>query len=96
LTEDGHKRIAFYGTGEAAEVAYLCLKEVGLDLAAVFESEDGEKFLGLPIQRLEELSPNEFDQVVVTSFISQEVTEAKVQELLRLGVPRDQIVTLQR
>jgi DNA-binding MarR family transcriptional regulator len=96
LTEDGHKRIAFYGTGEAAEVAYLCLKEVGLDLAAVFESEDGEKFLGLPIQRLEELSPNEFDQVVVTSFISQEVTEAKVQELLRLGVPRDQIVTLQK
>ena len=96
LTEDGHKRIAFYGIGEAAEVAYLCLKEVGLDLAAVFESEDGEKFLGLPIQRLEELSPNEFDRVVITSFISQEVTEAKVQELLRLGVPRDQIVTLQK
>ena len=96
LTEDGQKRIAFYGAGEAAEVAYLCLKEGGLDLAAVFESEDGEKFLGLPIQRLEELSPNEFDQVVVTSFISQEVTEAKVQELLRLGLPRDQIVTLQR
>src|SRR3990172_4967416 len=42
LTEDGHKRIAFYGIGEAAEVAYLCLKEVGLDLAAVFEREDGE------------------------------------------------------
>jgi len=96
LTEDGHKRIAFYGTGEAAEVAYLCLKEVGVDLAAVFESEDGEKFLGLPIQRVEELSPTEFDQVVVTSFISQEATEATVQELLRLGVRREQIVTLQR
>jgi DNA-binding MarR family transcriptional regulator len=96
MTEDGHKRIAFYGTGEAAEVAYLCLKEVGLDLAAVFEREDREKFLGLPIRRVEELSPNEFDRVVITSFISQEVTEAKVQELLRLGVPREQIVTLQK
>ena len=96
LTEDGHKRIAFYGAGEAAEVAYLCLKEVGLDLAAVFEREDGEKFLGLPIRRLEELSPDEFDRVVVTSFISQEVTEAKVQELLLQGVPREQIVTLKR
>ena len=96
LTEDGHKRIAFYGTGEAAEVAYVCLKEVGLDLAGVFESEDGEKFLGLPILRLEELSPNEFDRVVVTSFVSPEMTEAKVQELLRLGVPRDQIITLQK
>ena len=96
LTEDGHKRIAFYGTGEAAEVAYVCLKEVGLDLAGVFEREDGEKFLGLPILRLEELSPNEFDRVVITSFISQEVTEAKVRELLQLGVPRDQIITLQK
>jgi DNA-binding MarR family transcriptional regulator len=96
LSEDGHKRIAFYGIGEAAEVAYLCLKEVGLDLAAVFEREDGEKFLGLPIRRVEKLSPDEFDRVVVTSFISQEVTEAKVQELVRLGVPREQIVTLQR
>lgn len=96
MTEDGHKRIAFYGTGEAAEVAYMCLKEVGLDLAAVFEREDGEKFLGLPIRRVEKLSPHEFDRVVVTSFISQEVTEAKVQELLRQGVPREQIVTLQK
>lgn len=96
MTEDGHKRIAFYGTGEAAEVAYMCLKEVGLDLAAVFEREDGEMFLGLPIRRVEKLSPHEFDRVVVTSFISQEVTEAKVQELLRQGVPREQIVTLQK
>ena len=96
LTEDGHKRIAFYGAGEAAEVAYLCLKEGGLDLAAVFEREDSESFLGLPIRRLEELSPDEFDRVVVTSFISQEVTEAKVQELLLQGVPREQIVTLKR
>ena len=38
LSEDGHKRIAFYGTGEAAEVAYLCLKETGLDLSAVFDA----------------------------------------------------------
>jgi DNA-binding MarR family transcriptional regulator len=96
LTEDGHKRIAFYGIGEAAEVAYLCLKEGGLDLVAVFEREDGENFLGLPVHRLEELSPDAFDRVVVTSFVSQEVTEAKVQDLVHLGVPREQIITLQK
>jgi hypothetical protein len=33
---------------------------------------------------------------VVTSFTSQEATEARVQELLELGVSRDQIVTLHR
>jgi len=96
LTEDGHKRIAFYGTGEAAEVAYVCLKEAGVDLAGVFEREDGENFLGLPIRRLEDIVPSSFDRIVITSFISQEVTEAKVQELLWVGVPRDQIVTLQK
>src|SRR5690349_21437406 len=29
-------RIAIYGTGEAAELAYLCLKELGLEPVAVF------------------------------------------------------------
>ena len=96
LTEDGHNRIAFYGAGEAAEVAYLCLKEGGLDLAAVFEREDGEKFLGLPVLPLGDLVSGDFDKIVVTSFTSQEATEARVEELLERGVSRDQIVTLQK
>jgi DNA-binding MarR family transcriptional regulator len=96
LAEDGYKRLVFYGTGEAAEVAYLCLREVGLDLGAVYEGGKDGQFLGLPIRALEELVPRDFDRIVITSFASQEDTEARVQELLRLGVPRDQIVTLHR
>jgi DNA-binding Lrp family transcriptional regulator len=96
LAGDGHKRIAFYGTGEAAEVAYLCLKEVGLDLAAVFDRGESGTFLWLPVRPLEDLVSGDFDTIVVTSFTSQEVTEARVQELLERGVSRDQIVTLQR
>ncbi len=96
LSETGYKRIAFYGTGEAAEVAYLCLREVGLDLSAVFEGGDGETFLGLPVRCVEELVPAEFDRIVVTSFVSQETTEARVRELLGAGISREQIVTLQR
>ena len=30
----GMQRVAIYGTGEAAELAYLCLKEVGLEPTA--------------------------------------------------------------
>jgi predicted transcriptional regulator len=96
LGETGYKRIAFYGTGEAAEVAYLCLRELGLDLGAVFEGKDGKRFLGLPVRRLEELVPAEFDRIVVTSFTSQEATEDMIQELLQRGIARDQIVTLHR
>ena len=92
----GDKRIAFYGTGEAAEVAYLCLREVGLDLGAVFAGGDGETFLGLPVRRVDDLIPAEFDCIVVTSFLSKETTEAGVERLLRLGVSRDQVVTLYR
>ncbi len=96
LSETGHKRIAFYGTGEAAEVAYLCLREVGLDLCAVFEGRDGEKFLGSPVRHVEDLVPAEYDRIVVTSFASREATEARVEELVRVGAARDQIVTLHR
>ncbi len=96
LAGDGNKRIAFYGTGEAAEVAYLCLKEVGLDLSAVFDGGESETFLWLPVHSLEDLVSGDFDKIVITSFISKEVTESRVQELLQRGVSRDQIVTLQR
>ena len=96
LAEDGPTRIAFYGTGEAAEVAYLCLKESGLDLRMVFDPENGGRFLDLPVRGLNELIPQDFDRIVVTSFGRQEATAARVEELLRQGISREQIVTLHR
>ena len=48
LIRDGHRRIAFYGIGEAAEVAYLCLKEIGVEPSAVFGENAGGDFLGWP------------------------------------------------
>jgi DNA-binding MarR family transcriptional regulator len=89
-------RIAFYGVGEAAEVAYLCLKEVGLEPDAVFDASDGTEFLGMSVQRPEEIVPAEFDRIVVTAFDTPEGTEAKVEELVRLGVSRERIVILRR
>jgi len=94
LSQDGRKRIAFYGTGEAAEVAYVCLKETGLDLSAVFDPAGGEGFLGLPVRGLDALVPADFDRIVVTFFDSPEGTEARVRELVGAGVSREQIVTL--
>lgn len=96
LAEDGPTRIAFYGTGEAAEVAYLCLKETGVDLRSVFAAASGDWFLGLPVRGLNELLPQDFDRIVVTSFGSQEATAARVEELLRRGIARDRILTLHR
>lgn len=96
LADDGHKRIAFFGTGEAAEVAYLCLKENGLDLSAVFDYSGGGQFLGLPVREPQDLVEADFDRIVITAWGSLQGTEAHVNELLRLAVPREKIVTLRR
>src|SRR5881394_673491 len=42
------RRVAIYGRGEAAELAYLSLKECGLEPVAVFDMESGHDFLGMP------------------------------------------------
>ncbi len=94
VSEDGQRRVAFYGTGEAAEVAYLCLQDSGVDLGAVFETVGGGQFLGRPVHGLEELVPKDFDRIVVTTFGPLEITEERVEELLGRGASRDQIVTL--
>ena len=39
MAADGLKRVAFYGAGEAAELAYLTLRELGLEPVAVFGDE---------------------------------------------------------
>ena len=96
LVEDGHKRIAFFGTGEAAEVAYLCLKENGLELSAVFDHDAGGQFLGFPVRAPQELKDAEFDRIVITAWGSIEGTEARLNELIQFGVPQEKIVTLRR
>ncbi len=96
LAENGLRRVAFYGTGEAAEVAYLCLKDSGLELSDVFDIVAGGQFLGRRVRSLDELVPGEFDQIVVTTFAPIEVTGLRVEELLGRGASREQILTLNR
>src|SRR3990170_3245228 len=45
LAVAGHKRIAIYGTGEAAELTYLSLRELGLEPAAIFDGRGAGEFL---------------------------------------------------
>src|SRR5256712_12930099 len=50
LPGDGAKRVVLYGVGEAAELAYVTLKELGLEPIGVFAREAGGEFLGLPVR----------------------------------------------
>jgi DNA-binding MarR family transcriptional regulator len=89
----GARRIALVGAGEAAEVAYLTLRELGIEPLAVFTPDGGGQFLGLPVRALAELGGEELDAVIVATF---ERPEPMVAELSRRGVAPDRIVTLRR
>ena len=68
LVQRGRSQVALFGTEEAAELAFLTLRELGVEVKAVF-SEDGEgmAFLGLPVQSLGELTPDGAEVVIIAT-----------------------------
>ena len=93
LGQNGMKRVALWGTGEAAELAYLTLKEYGLEPVGIFEGEGGGLFLGLPVRPVSELALADVDGIVVATF---EKPERHLAELQRLGIPPEKFLTLRR
>ena len=89
----GMKRFALCGVGEAAELAYLTLREFGLEPVGVFDRESGGQFLGFPVRGLAEVAGEEIDGVIVATF---DRPEQRVAELGRLGVPAGKCLTLRR
>jgi DNA-binding MarR family transcriptional regulator len=89
--DNGAERIAVYGTGEAAELAYLSLKEQGLEPVAIFAAEGGGTFLGIPIRGLDECALVPFDRLIVATL---DKPDALVKELARAGVPREKLLML--
>ncbi len=94
LADAGRKRVIFAGAGEAAELADLTLRELGLELVAVADDATaGTRFLDRQVVPLAALKDLDFDQVVVTSFDKPEVL---AERLRSLGIPDEKIFTLRR
>lgn len=93
LADRGVKRVALYGAGEAAEIAYLTLKEFGFEPVGVFAREAGGLFLGSPVRPLVELEPGDVDAVIVATF---DRPEPALAELARRGFPPERIVTIRQ
>jgi DNA-binding MarR family transcriptional regulator len=89
----GMKRFALCGVGEPAELAYLTLREFGLEPVGVFDAAAGGQFLGFPVRPLGDLAGEEVDGVIVATF---DRPEQRVAELGRLGVPAAKCLTLRR
>jgi len=93
LAAGGMKRFALHGTGEAAELAYLTLREFGLEPVGIFARAGGGEFLGYPVRSLDELVAGDVDGVIVATF---DRPEQEVAELTRRGLRRAQCLTLRR
>ena len=91
LARAGVERVALYGTGEAAELAYLTLMELGLMPAGVFHAVPDGKFLGLSVRSREELVHGGFDCIIVATF---DDTSGPIADLMALGVRPETLVTL--
>jgi DNA-binding MarR family transcriptional regulator len=87
------RRVALYGTGDAAELVFLLLREMGLDPVAVFGEPNGQQaFLGFPIQPIENQSLVVYD-VLVVAVLDRPAGTAK--RLREAGVPADKLLMLQ-
>ena len=85
------ERIALFGTGEAAELAYLTLRELGVEPVAIYGDDGRQSFLGMPVQPQAAMASGGFDRVIVASFVT--TPEKQRTELARL-VPRAKLVFL--
>ncbi|TAJ10865.1 MAG: winged helix-turn-helix transcriptional regulator [Nitrospirae bacterium] len=91
LAGSGSKQVVIYGTGELAEMAYLCVLEVNLQLVAFIDYVEKGRFLSCPVLSVEALPELEFDAVLVASLENLADVTAR---MIRLGIPKKKIVTL--
>lgn len=85
------KRVAIYGTGDAAELVFLLLRDMGLELVAVFGPHENGHFLGLPVRVIADHSSVAYD-VLIVAVLERPAGTAKL--LRQLGVPDDKVLML--
>jgi DNA-binding MarR family transcriptional regulator len=86
------QRVAIYGTGEAAELVYLLLKQMGLDLVAVFDGDSVAPFLGLPVHHIERHREVSYDVLIIAVLERPAATRKR---LGALGVAPEKLLMLQ-
>jgi DNA-binding MarR family transcriptional regulator len=91
LARNGATKIAIYGEGEAAELAYLSLKELGLEPAAIFGKAPTRRFLGMPVRDLRHAEPADFDYLVLACL---ESPSGLSDDPNLLGIPKEKLLLL--
>ncbi|MEW6319664.1 MAG: winged helix-turn-helix transcriptional regulator [Acidobacteriota bacterium] len=85
------RRVAIYGTGEAAELAYILLREIGVEPVAIFDDEPGATFLGYRVGGAEAVWTLNYDLLIVAVLDRPARTRKRLE---RIGVPASRILLL--
>jgi DNA-binding MarR family transcriptional regulator len=85
------KRVAIYGTGDAAELVFLLIRDMGLELVAVFGPEPDGQFLGFPVQPITDHTCVTYD-VLIVAILERPAGTAKL--LAQSGVPGGKVLML--
>jgi DNA-binding MarR family transcriptional regulator len=85
------KHVAIFGTGDAAELVFLLVRDMGLELVAVFDAEREGRFLGLPVHPIADHHNVAYD-VLVVAVLERPAGTAKL--LAQMGVAPEKILML--
>lgn len=89
LEKTGVKKVLFCGVDEVAEIAYLSLQELDMELSGIMDEEKmGTRFFSYTVSPIEEIGSFDYDVVIVTSFKKRELL---VEQLKGLGIAKDKI-----
>ena len=88
-----NRHVTIYGRGEAAELAYLSLKECGLEPVAIFDEDGGHDFLGMPVRPIHEHDQVAYDLMIVATL---ESSGDQLVSLLGDGVPKEKLFPLRQ
>ena len=86
------KHVVFFGTGEIAEIAYICLQETDLKLVGAIDDQGRDRFFDVPVHQPEWIrtanASAPLPRMIVMSFGD---VESIARQLSDLGVQPDQI-----
>ncbi len=89
---NGIRKVVFAGVDEVAEIAYLSLQEVDIELAGVVDDDKaGKSFFKTVVMPFNEINKIDCDRVILTTFIKRDNVYEK---LLENSIPREKIHTI--
>ncbi len=92
LHKDGVKSLVFAGADEVAEIAYLSLQEVDIELKGVVDNaSQGKNFFRTQVRPVNEITTFRCDSIIITTYLNRDLV---YKELLSNGVPGKKIQTI--